>query len=223
VAPGSIVASYPLFGATIATSTAAAPSAIWPTTLGGTTVSVKDSTGTSRTAQIAYSSPGQVNFVVPSGTATGVATVTMTAGGSSVSGSLNVVATYPNLFTANTTGLAAAYALNPLTGAITADSQPIYAGSASAPVYLVLFGSGLGSATSVTSTTVTSTTVTSTTATATIGGVNATLSYAGTPGTYPGLDQYNILIPPSLAGKGQVDVIVTVAGLPSNTVNITLQ
>jgi uncharacterized protein (TIGR03437 family) len=208
VAPGSIVASYPLFGATIATSTAAASSATWPTTLGGTTVSVKDSAGTSRAAQIAYSSPGQVNFVVPGGTATGVATVTMTAGGSSVSGSLNVVTTYPNLFTANSTGLAAAYALNPQTGAITPDSQPISVGSAAAPVYLVLFGSGLGSATS---------------ATATIGGVIATVSYAGTPGTYPGLDQYNILIPPSLAGKGQVDVIVTVAGLPSNTVNITLQ
>jgi uncharacterized protein (TIGR03437 family) len=72
----------------------------------------------------------------------------------------------------------------------------------------VLFGSGLGSAGS---------------ATATIGGVNATVAYAGSSGTYPGVDQYNILIPPTLAGKGQVDVIVTAAGLPSNTVNITLQ
>jgi len=208
VAPGSIVASFPLFGPTIATSTAAAASANWPTTLGGATVSVKDSAGTSRMAQIAFSSPAQVNFVVPVGTAIGAATVTTTAGGSTTTGGLNVVTSYPNLFEANTSGLAAAYALNPQTGAIAADSQPISAGSAAAPVYLVLFGSGLGSATS---------------ATATIGGINATVSYAGTPGAYPGLDQYNILIPPSLAGKGQVDVIVTVAGLPSNTVNITLQ
>ena len=208
VAPGSIVASYPLFGPTIATSTAAASSANWPTTLGGTTVSVKDSAGTSRTAQISYASPSQVNFVVPGGTATGAATITMTAGGSTTTGGLNVVATYPNLFQANGSGLAAAYALNVQTGAITADSQAIGVGSAAAPVYLVLFGSGLGSAAS---------------ATATIGGVNATVAYAGSSGTYPGVDQYNILIPPTLAGKGQVDVIVTAAGLPSNTVNITLQ
>jgi uncharacterized protein (TIGR03437 family) len=132
----------------------------------------------------------------------------MTAGGSTTTGGLNVVATYPNLFQANGSGLAAAYALNVQTGAITADSQAIGVGSAAAPVYLVLFGSGLGSAAS---------------ATATIGGVNATVAYAGSSGTYPGVDQYNILIPPTLAGKGQVDVIVTAAGLPSNTVNITLQ
>ena len=69
-------------------------------------------------------------------------------------------------------------------------------------------GSGLGSATSVT---------------ATIGGVTANVTYAGAEGTYPGVDQYNILIPPALAGKGKVDVIVTAGGLPSNTVNVTIQ
>jgi uncharacterized protein (TIGR03437 family) len=70
--------------------------------------------------------------------------------------------------------------------------------------YLVLFGSGLGSANS---------------ATATIGGVSAAVSYAGAQGTYPGLDQYNIAVPASAIGKGQANVIVTAAGLPSNTVN----
>jgi uncharacterized protein (TIGR03437 family) len=206
VAPNSIIASYPIFGPTIATSTAAATSANWPTTLGGATVTVKDSAGTSRTAQLSYASPTQLNIVVPAATATGVATVTVTAGGSSVSGSLNVVATYPNLFTAN--GLAAGYALDSITGKISPLTGPVSAGSASDPVYLVLVGSGLGSATS---------------ATATIGGVNATVSYAGAEGTYPGVDQYNILIPPSLAGKGLVSVVVTAAGLPSNAVNVMLQ
>jgi uncharacterized protein (TIGR03437 family) len=37
------------------------------------------------------------------------------------------------------------------------------------------------------------------------------------------MDQYNILIPPSLAGRGSVDVVVTAAGKSSNTVNITIQ
>jgi len=216
VAPDSILASYPIFGATLASSTAAASSPSWPTTLGGATVTVEDSSATTRTAQISYASPGQVNFVVPSGTATGVATVTVTVGSSSTSGSLNVVSTYPNLFSVNTGGLAAAYVQyqngqssnvwQVVNGSIVA--QPVSAGSASNAAYLVLAGSGLGSASQ---------------AAATIGGVDATVSYAGPQGAYPGLDQYNIVIPPSLAGAGQVDVVVTAAGLPSNTVNITLQ
>jgi uncharacterized protein (TIGR03437 family) len=186
-APGSIVAGFPIFTATIASSTAAASSAAWPTTLGGVTVTVKDSSSTTKTAQISYASPSQVNFVVPSGLASGAATVSYTVNGTAVTGAIDITPTYPNLFTVNTTGGAAAY------------SQTV-----NGTAYLVLFGSGLGTATS---------------ATATIGGVNATVSYAGPQGTYPGLDQYNIAIPASVVGKGQADVIVTAAGLPSNTVN----
>jgi uncharacterized protein (TIGR03437 family) len=220
VAPNSIVASYPIFGATIASSTAAASSPSWPTTLGGATVTVTDSAGATRTAQISYASPTQLNFVVPSGTADGVATVKVTVGTSSTAGSLNVVSTYPNLFSVNNSGLAAAY-VQYQNGQISnvwqlqngaTVPQAVSAGSAGNSAYLILVGSGLGGASGSTSQ-----------VTATIGGVNATVVYAGAEGTYPGADQYNILIPPSLAGKGQVDVVVTAAGLPSNTVTITLQ
>jgi uncharacterized protein (TIGR03437 family) len=76
------------------------------------------------------------------------------------------------------------------------------------PVYLTLYGSGLGSATS---------------ATATVGGVAATVTYSGPQGTYAGLDQYNILLPDSVAGMGKVDVVVTANGKPSNPVNIVVQ
>jgi uncharacterized protein (TIGR03437 family) len=215
VAANSIVATVPIFGATIATSTASAATANWPTALGGATVTVTDSTGTARPAQLSYASTTLVNFVVPPGTANGVATVTVDAGGSSVTGSLNVVPTYPNLFMFNSAGLAAAYELlngqdvpifQMQNGSVVA--QPVSAGSATNPAYLIVLGSGLGSAT---------------TATATIGGVTTQVIYAGQPGTYPGVDKYNILIPPSLAGAGQVDVIVTAGGLPSNTVNFTIQ
>lgn len=215
-AANSIVTSYPIFGATIATSTASASSPTWPATLGGATVTVKDSGGTVRTAQLSYASPAQLNFVVPAGTADGVATVTVAAGGNSVTGSLNVVPVYPNLFALNSEGLVAAYVQYQngqianvyQTQGSSIVAQPVSAGTANNAAYLILFGSGLGSAT---------------TATATIGSVTANVTYAGAQGTYTGLDQYNILIPPSLAGKGQVDVVVTAAGLPSNTVNVTIQ
>jgi uncharacterized protein (TIGR03437 family) len=75
-------------------------------------------------------------------------------------------------------------------------------------VYLTVYGSGLGTATG---------------ATATIGGVGADVKYAGAQPTYPGLDQYNVLIPSSLAGKGKVDIVVAAGGKRSNPVNVTIQ
>ena len=64
-AASSIVAAYPIFGAAIASGTAAAASPNWPVSLGGAAVSVKDSAGTTRAAQISYASAAQLNFVVP--------------------------------------------------------------------------------------------------------------------------------------------------------------
>ncbi len=75
-------------------------------------------------------------------------------------------------------------------------------------VYQTLYGSGLGSAT---------------TATAAVGGVAATVQYAGPQMIYSGLDQFNILIPSSLAGAGKVDIVITAGGKPSNPLNVTIR
>jgi uncharacterized protein (TIGR03437 family) len=53
--------------------------------------------------------------------------------------------------------------------------------------------------------------------------VPAEVSYAGPQGSYAGLDQFNILIPDSVAGKGQVDIVVTAGGKASNPVNVTIE
>jgi uncharacterized protein (TIGR03437 family) len=60
---------------------------------------------------------------------------------------------------------------------------------------------------------------------AVIGGISAPVLYAGPQGVQPGLDQFNILIPPEL-GTGTpriVQIVLTAAGQPSNTVNVTVQ
>lgn len=220
VAPGSLVTAFPLFGAKLATATAAADSANWPTALAGTTVSVRDSAGIAYPAALSYASPGQVNYRVPENVATGLATVTITAGGVSIPGALNVVATYPNLFQVNGDGLAAAYLIRLRNGQQTI--EPVYRISAGAvvavpidlgpetdEVYLILFGSGLGKSGPQVG--------------ATIGGVSVTPGYAGAQGTFTGLDQFNLLIPRALAGKGKVDVVVTAGGKASNTVNVTIK
>jgi uncharacterized protein (TIGR03437 family) len=124
--------------------------------LAGTTVSIRDSAGVISAATLSYASPNQVNYRVPENVATGLATVTITAGGVSIPGALNVVAAYPNLFQVNGESLAAAYLVRvrngqqitepvyqvSAAGAVTA--IPIDLSSATDEVYLILFGTGLG-------------------------------------------------------------------------------
>ncbi len=217
VAPGSLVTATPLYFAVLASSTASAPSADWPTTLAGVNIAVTDSAATSVNAQISYTSPVQLNFRIPEGLAAGAATVTITNSTQTVKSNINIQPTYPNLFLLNANALAAATLTRVHNGEVT--SEQVYSVSGASlvakpialngdQVYLTLYGSGLGSAS---------------TATATIGGVPATVQFAGPQGTYKGLDQYNIVIPGSLAGMGKVDIIVSAGGKLSNPANITVQ
>jgi len=71
VASESIVAS---FGVRLATGNVVAQTQNLPTTLAGTQVAIKDSAGTERLSPLCFVSPGQVNYLIPSGTASGPAT-----------------------------------------------------------------------------------------------------------------------------------------------------
>jgi uncharacterized protein (TIGR03437 family) len=223
LAQGALVSAFSLFGAKLATSTAGATSPAWPTTLGGATVSLRDAAGTTHTTQINYASPNQLNYRIPEAAATGFATVTITAGGVSTSGAINIVSAYPTLFFQfNGEYTAAGYLTRVRNGQITDEPfiqtvngvlvpLPIDLGPETDQVYLIVFGSGLGKA------------GTATTVSANIGGINVNPSYAGAQGTWGGLDQFNLPIPRSLMGKGKVDVTVTVNGKVSNTVNVTFK
>jgi uncharacterized protein (TIGR03437 family) len=73
-------------------------------------------------------------------------------------------------------------------------------------VYVSLYGTGLrGAASSVI---------------CTVGGVPAPVTYAGSQGTFAGLDQVNISIPAALRGRGEVDVVVSAGGQASNAVRL---
>src|SRR5579864_8668577 len=75
-APAAAVAAY---GTGLAAATTPAPSATLPSAIGGTTAAVKDSAGVLRLAPLYAVSAGQVNFEINPATATGPATVTVTA------------------------------------------------------------------------------------------------------------------------------------------------
>ena len=68
------------FGAGLAAGTVIADSTPLPTALGGTTLKIKDSTNTERLAPLFFVSSGQINYLVPAGTATGDALITIPDG-----------------------------------------------------------------------------------------------------------------------------------------------
>ena len=77
VAPASLGS---IFGANLASTTQQAISQPLPLSLGGVSLTVQDSAGNSAGAPLLYVSPGQINFLMPPGMATGVATFTITNG-----------------------------------------------------------------------------------------------------------------------------------------------
>jgi len=76
---------------------------------------------------------------------------------------------------------------------------------------LVLYGTGIRGSGS------------SSSAKVTIGGVNGAVAYAGPQGGFAGLDQVNVPLARSLGGRGSVDVVLMVDGLPANIVTINIR
>ncbi|MBI1789110.1 MAG: YHYH protein [Acidobacteria bacterium] len=209
VSPGSLLAAYSLFGAALADRTEAAPGAAWPATLGGAAITVQDAAGATRGAGIGYASPATLYFRLPENTALGNATLTVSVGSRNYRSNINVQATYPHLAIANAEYAASGQVVHVRGGqqVVEAASQPISL-EGDSETYLVLYGSGRGAETA---------------AAATIAGIAAEVTYAGPMPSFSGADQYNVRIPGELAGRGAVDVVVTVAGRPSNAVRVKFQ
>ena len=205
------------FGDQLSPTIAEAAALPLPTSLAGVTVTVRDSRNVERAAPLFYISPRQVNFEIPAGVALGPATVAIFNGTVLRSSArVQVESVAPAIFTQSATGkgLAAAIAVRvAANGSITTQSvsAPVNLGGSGDTVYLLLFGTGIRNRTTLTS------------VAATIGGANARVEYAGPQSQYVGLDQVNIVVPHALAGRGLVDLVVTVDAKPSNTVQIAFQ
>jgi len=213
LAPASIASA---FGTNLATTTLTAQSATLPLTLGGTQVTVTDSAGTARSAGLFYVSPLQVNFAIPDQTATGPATVRVTSGDGSVSqSSINITTIAPGLFTADSTGTAAAFvillapdgsrSIAPVT------QRPIDLGPSGSTAFLELFGTGIRGRSSIAN------------MTCTVGGITSVpIQYAGPAPGFTGLDQVNVVLPPYLAGVTSDIIVLNIDWQASNAVNIAI-
>jgi uncharacterized protein (TIGR03437 family) len=99
-APGGAVAPSSLasmFGTNLATGTAQAGSQPLPITLANATVAVTDSAGAQHNASLIYVSPNQINFVVPDGTAPGLANLAVSNGSTVLTATANVHSVAPAL------------------------------------------------------------------------------------------------------------------------------
>jgi len=217
-----------VFGSGLADVTLPNAGGTLPTSLGGTQITVTDSAGTNRAAQMFFVSPTQVNYLIPAGTVAGTATVSINSWSGALSrGTVQINQVAPGLFTANSngSGVPAAVAERILANgsrstvpvAIFDATQsqfvpvPIDLGTANDQVFLAAFGTGFRFRSALTA------------VTATIGGTPAEVTYAGPQNDFVGLDQANIRIPFSLAGRGDVDVVFTVDGQMANTVRINIK
>ncbi|MBX3280333.1 MAG: hypothetical protein KF868_20235 [Acidobacteria bacterium] len=197
-----------------------------PTSLAGTTLRLRDASGNEQPAGLFFVSPGQVNFYIPPKVAPGAATLLARSGASDVTiGVINISTVAPGIFTANQNGagVPAAVALrvgangsqvNEQVAALSGDQfipVPIDLGPEGEQVFLVLFGTGLRNRSSLADVRVT------------IGGVDCEVLYAGPQGDFIGLDQINVRLQRALAGRGEVDVVLTVGAAAANTVRVSIR
>ena len=230
-APASIMS---LFGTGFTDRTEVTNTTPLPTTLAGTTVTVTDVWGVSRTAELFFVSKGQINFLIPEGTALGPTNVTATReDGSSGTIRILVEAVGPALFSANADGMGVAAASflrvaadgSQTQGLIfnpnTRSSVPIDLGPEGDQVFLLLFGTGVRGFTQA---------------------VTATMQYlnagrflkvenesvpvlgAVPQGQFVGLDQINIgPLPRSLVGRGTINILLTADGKRANVVTFNVR
>jgi len=234
VAPDSLVSA---FGADLANTSTFDLS--FPTSLGGTTMTLVDATNTSYPVQMYYAGPNQVNYYVPANAQPGPATITVSSGdGTRTTGTVLVAPVAPGLFTANASGQGVASAVAICAGVCAGwpNAQPdgqyyqdvfTCGGSAgctpeplgigpSDTVVVEFYGTGLRHISSPSALTVL------------IDGQTVPFQYAGAQGD-TGLDQLNVQLPSSLAGSGQVSLVLSVQDtvdnvtVTSNTVTLNIQ
>ena len=205
-----------IFGSRLALATEVANDALssLPTTLGGISLRIRNSSGAVRLAPLLYVSPSQINFEVPAGTAPGSVALEVLNAPSQlpkVEAQVNTVA--PGLFTfEDNTPVAYALRIEP-DGKQTALSVRNTIILDDRPVYLVLYATGIRYRSL------------SATARATIGGIEVPVEYAGAEGSgwLTGVDQINIRLTPALKDLGVSNLTVTVDGIPSNTVSVDIR
>ncbi len=172
-----------------------------PTSLGGISLRAVDSSGTARMARLLYVSPSQIKFEVPAGSAAGKIILEVVNSPSQINQAaahINNIA--PALFTHDDNTVVA----------YTTRFERRRTPSDNRPVQLILSATGIRNRSSLAN------------VQCTIGGISVPVEYAGpNDNGVPGLDQVNLRLLPTIKG-GFADLVLTVDGIPSNTVSVNV-
>ena len=222
IAPGGMAS---LYGTNLADAKLAAGGAPLPLLLGGTSMTVANSP-----APLFYVSPLQINFQVPwlsiSKPAQFPLLITQGESLTLLTFLLNPYA--PALFTANGQGSGQASAIISNTSSLAA---PTGAYPASRPVkpgeFVLLYCTGLGAVTNQPAAGDVSpgnpAAATVSTPTLKLGGVSVPVSFSGLAPNFVGLYQVNFQIPAAAASGNAVPLVLSIAGVSSNTATIAIQ
>jgi uncharacterized protein (TIGR03437 family) len=215
-----------LYGANLAGSLVQATAFPLPITLGGVTMLFN---GVS--TPLYFVSPNQVNFQIPvTASTTSNATVSLQQGTLSTITTVPMAVVSPTLFSINQQGsgqgsirIANSATIAAPEGSVPgADAHAVTTGDV-----IEVYGTGFGTVTpSVASGSAASYSPLSRTTrvvTATVGGVSANVIFSGLAPGVAGLYQINVTIPAGAPRGNAVPVVLTVAGVPSNTVTVAVQ
>jgi uncharacterized protein (TIGR03437 family) len=188
---------------------------------------VTDAAGIPRQAGLFYVSPTQVAYQVPPGVSAGTASVAVLVNGDPVaSGTVQIAAVSPGLYTATQDGKGVASAIAvtvhadgtsgfvytfQCTSATSCAPLPIDLGLGTDQVVLELYGTGIRGRSSLAN------------VTCKIGSTTLPVQYASLAPGSVGEDQVNILLPQTFKGAGTVNVALTVDGQAANVVAISVK
>ncbi|HEY6343698.1 MAG TPA: SBBP repeat-containing protein [Bryobacteraceae bacterium] len=206
-----------IFGYSLANTSVSATGVPLSGSLGGTQVIISGIL-----APLLYVSPSQINFQVPwkvAGQSEATVVVT-TAAGSSSTVNVNLSAVAPAIFTANGSGVGQGSVFTP---------QFQYAEAATSATrgqYVMIYATGLGAVANQPATGAAVFDASATTTqmpTVTIGGVQASVSFAGLAPGYVGVYQINALVPTTITPGSAVSLGLSSGGMSSKTVTIAVQ
>lgn len=207
----SIVAA---FGGNLVSAAANATTIPLPSLLAGASITVEDSTGAQRPAPLFFASPGQINFQIPAGTATGPASIRIQkANGETIVGPAVIQEAAPSIFTYSSNGTGPAVAFDGFTGGLSPFNSMQPNGD---PTILVVFGTGLGGDATDQPANVAADIQ------AAIDGLPAAVYYAGPSPGLIGLNQFNLALPPGLA-SGDHRLVISRRGVASAPVVISIK
>ena len=164
-----------------------------PIPAGLQTVKVTDAHQSAREARLLHSAAGQASIVLPAGLAMGRAVVAI----GDWEALVTVSPIAPGLFTADASGRGAPAGL----------TAPVEIGEDGATI--VLYGTGIRHAASK--------------PICTVAGQPVEVLYAGAQSEFPGLDQVNLKLPPTLRGVGPAVLELKVDGAAANLVTLTVR